>query len=60
MHPVLKGKSYTKWPPLCVSVCIDERERERERERESKWSMALDKSECTVSFLLYIKSVFLF
>ena len=34
MHPVLKGKSYTKWPPLCVSVCIDERERERERERE--------------------------
>ena len=33
MHPVLKGKSYTKWPHLCVSVCIDERERERERER---------------------------
>ena len=47
MHPVLKGKSYTMWPPLCVCVCV--------RERESKWSMALDKSEYTVSFLLYIK-----
>ena len=39
---------------LYVWVCVC-RERERERERESKWSMALDKSEYTVSFLLYIK-----